>query len=174
MIRNSESRNSIVDSLIRNSESRNTFFWICDSNQRIKKQLFWLTGSIQWIKKHFFISCFESWIKNRLIFCFFANLWYRPVSKSSSARRVPYSRSIKVKFLHLKNSKSWQKLPELDFKMDSGRCTSIEARVDLLPFFKSPLFAIFQNRSNKGLFGQISIEIVIFGSHSAWSGNDDF
>ena len=63
-------------------------FRFTDPNQWIKNQLFWIIDSKQWIKKPFFqslirikqsrntffISCFESWIKNQLILCFFANL----------------------------------------------------------------------------------------------------
>ena len=42
--------------------------------KRIKKQNFEKLFRIKESRNTFFVSCFESWIKNQLILCFFANL----------------------------------------------------------------------------------------------------
>ena len=65
---------------------------------RIKKQLFWFIDSNQWIKKHFIISCFELWIKNQFILCFFTNLCF-----ISSFQEPIFSKKF-IKFFNFRES----------------------------------------------------------------------
>ena len=80
MIRNSESRNSVVDSLIRIKESRNGFFLKIDSNQRIKKKSFRFTDLNQWTKKHFF---WNLWFESKNQETTFLIHWFESVNQET-------------------------------------------------------------------------------------------
>ena len=117
MIRNSESRNSIVDSLIRNSESRNTFFESVIRIKESRNNFFDSLVRISESRNTFFISCFESWIKNQLILCFFANLWF----PSSIERILTWFRNLK------KLATLWAKISTSQFEAYHNRWEAVRA-----------------------------------------------